>query len=208
MVKPLALGLFAIAFLALAQGEARADTVNFIGSTAGCFNCGSGGPFAPTATLAPGLVYNNSTFNVTTNTRGDASIGNVAGNVNNLGSFSLSGAPGLYDGATFTLQVNFTAPSGINSPTFTATLTGLVESDTVGNLFVDFNNDFQTFTFNGGTFQFRVNDVSITPGGTIALSGDIRGATTVPEPMTMLLLGTGLTGVAAGVRRRRKAAGK
>ena len=38
MVKPFALSLFAVAFIAMAQGEVRADPVTF--STAGCFGAG------------------------------------------------------------------------------------------------------------------------------------------------------------------------
>src|SRR5215207_2826553 len=40
MVKPLALSIFAIAFLALSAGEARADEVFIAGFTNGCFGVG------------------------------------------------------------------------------------------------------------------------------------------------------------------------
>jgi len=43
--------------------------------------------------------------------------------------------------------------------------------------------------------QVRVGGINVAPGPVAA----------VPEPMTMLLFGTGLAGIAAGLRRRRKA---
>jgi hypothetical protein len=229
MVKPLALSIFAIAFIALGQGQARADEVFIAGFTNGCFDAGC----TPGASASiPGLTYSNATFSGTTANgfRGLGGNPNPGANVNNLGSFTLSTAPNTFN-TTFTLQVTFTAPQGINGSnmaTFTATVTGTVRAADDGGVFIDFNNTPQLFTFNdttcgtttvpgqqttcgAGSFFFSVNDLAIDPGQTAAITGQITGAqqTTIPEPMTMILFGTGLAGVAAGARKRRmKAAGK
>src|SRR6266480_6407314 len=105
-------GLAAVAiFVAFAS---PAHAVEFIGFTDGCFGpaCAPVSNSASTpVSLLPGLTYLNSTFDVTTS-GGFVSIGNAPGNpnVDNLGSFTLTGDPATYTGNHFNLLVSFTAP--------------------------------------------------------------------------------------------------
>ena len=163
-----------------------------------------------TITLAPGLTFNNSTFDATTSggflSLGSTGAATPAGNFNNLGSFTLSGDPANYNGNAFDLLVTFSAPAGTspNPVLFTDTISGSVTANNQGGVFINFDNTPQMFTFDGGTFSFFVNDVSLNPGKTIGLSGTIFAqVSAVPEPETYALVHGGSGGGGVHGRRRR-----
>jgi hypothetical protein len=203
-----------VSLTALARQASATSITEIQGSTQGCFGSGCTLFEDSTPDSTYGLTFvGASSFDVSTDASGapvSFALGTFSrGNVN---------VPDSTPELDFSLGVTFSLPLGIAGDPSTS-LTAIIHGTSPGGgspLDINFTNAWQLFTYSNGSgtgsFEFAVYDdpdgnkngdaeiIGAVRNATFTPESDVLAAAAVPEPSTMILLGTG---VAAVLRRRR-----